>query len=254
MHLVVDRITMNFGGLLALDDISLDFGDSGIRGIIGPNGSGKSTLFNVITGFVKPTSGKVWLDGRDVTALPPHRMNTIGVGRTFQAANVFRSLTVLENVLVGSHPRFRHTGVFPALWRLPSTRREENRFRDEARELLRFVGLSCLESTMAGSLSYGQQKLLEIARALGGQPKILLLDEPAAGLNATEIEDLRVLLDRIHSRGAGIVLIEHHMKLIMSVSQIVTCLDHGKVIAEGGPSSVSSDPLVLEAYLGARRE
>lgn len=249
-ELAVMDLTMRFQGLAALDGITATFRGDEVHGVIGPNGSGKTTLFNVMSGFYRPSAGQVVLRGTDVTRLPPNRMSQMGLSRTFQTINLFRELTILENVLVGMHRLHGSRSFWSVTLRTPAHRAEERRVRERARELLAFVGLDRDVESLARELPYGQQRLLEIARALAAEPNFLLVDEPAAGLNPTEVDSLCALLGRIRDQGMGLVVIEHHMRLIMAVANRVTCLDHGKIIATGTPAEVANSEPVLEAYLG----
>jgi branched-chain amino acid transport system ATP-binding protein len=219
--------------------------------LIGPNGAGKTTFFNCMTGLYRPTTGRVMFDGKDITAKRPDLVTRAGVARTFQNIKLFRTMTALENVQVGMHARLR-SRVTGMVLRTPYVRREEREARERARELLRFVGLK-RHDELAMSLPYGDQRRLEIARALGSDPKLLLLDEPTAGMNPQESEELRKLMETLRSeRGISVLLIEHDMKVVMNVSDHITVLDHGEKIAEGSPKEVRENPRVVEAYLGSQ--
>jgi branched-chain amino acid transport system ATP-binding protein len=245
------HVSKLFGGLVAVNDVSFTVPHRGIVSIIGPNGAGKTTFFNCMTGLYKPTTGRVVFDGKDITAKRPDLVTDAGVARTFQNIKLFRTMTALENVLVGMHARLR-SRVTGMVLRTPYVRREEREARDKARELLRFVGLK-RHDELAMNLPYGDQRRLEIARALGSDPKLLLLDEPTAGMNPQESEQLRRLMETLRSeRGISVLLIEHDMKVVMNVSDHITVLDHGEKIAEGSPKEVRENPRVVEAYLGSQ--
>lgn len=248
--LVCDNITMRFGGLAAVSGFSLGVPEGALYGLIGPNGAGKTTVFNVISGVLYPTGGLVRLFGVDITGLSPDGIAKHGIARTFQNIRLFRNLTVLENVLVGHHLR-REATLGEALLALPRYRKEEAGMMSTATRLLQDVGLEDVAHYRASALPYGQQRRLEIARALATRPKVLLLDEPAAGMNPAETEHLMQLILDVRERfNLTILLIEHEMKVVMNICERMTVLDHGEIIAEGTPSEIQSNERVIKAYLG----
>ncbi|HYO33273.1 MAG TPA: ABC transporter ATP-binding protein [Nocardioidaceae bacterium] len=247
--LEVDAVTLQFGGLTALDDVSFSIGEGEILGLIGPNGAGKTTCFNVTTGVYTPTKGEVRFRGKSLTGLQRHKITQLGIARTFQNIRLFQSMTALENVLVGADARHK-TGVLSALFRLPRHRREETEGHDRAMEILRFMGIDKQANELAANLSYGHQRRLEIARAMGTGPTLLCLDEPAAGFNPAEKHNLMELIRKVRDQGYTVLLIEHDMRLVMGVTDRIVVLEFGRKIAEGSPQDIRDNPAVIAAYLG----
>lgn len=248
--LIANKVTKRFGGLVAVRDVDLEVKEHAIQSIIGPNGAGKTTFFNCVTGFYTPEGGDILLDGQSITGLSTDRVTKRGISRTYQNIRVFKNMTVVENILVGMHPHLK-SGLIGGILRDPGTLKEEASAVEEALRLLRFMGLGGQGDMMAKNLPYGAQRRLEIARSLASRPKLLLLDEPTAGMNPRETQEtmglIRTLRDDL---GITILLIEHQMRVVMGISELITVLDYGAKIAEGIPSEIQRNKLVIEAYLG----
>lgn len=247
--LKTENVTIRFGGLVAVNHVSVTIEAGKITGLIGPNGAGKTTFFNCISGVYRPNEGTVLFNGQPLEGKRGYQINEAGISRTYQIINLFRKMTVLENVLVGMHSRLK-SGFFASMLHTPDMRQEEWRAQEKAYELLDFVGLKDKANDLAGSLSYGEQRLLEIVRGLASDPMLLLLDEPAAGMNTTEKAELHHVMKRIIDRGVSILVIEHDMQLVMGVCDYLYVLEHGSLLAEGKPEEIQQNPDVIAAYLG----
>ena len=248
--LTVEGLCKEFGGVHAVQDLSFTVEPGSIHSIIGPNGAGKTTLFNLISGLYPPSSGRVRLDGKDIAGLRPDQLAALGLSRTFQNLQIFFNMTAMENVMVGAHLHLDRR-FWPSLLRLPAMVRRDRACRESCAQLLDFVGLAAYGDAEAGAMPYGALKRLEIARALAVRPRLLLLDEPAAGLNATESREIDAVIKKVAAQGVTVVLVEHDMKMVMGISDHILALDYGRKLAEGSPAQVRANPDVIAAYLGA---
>ena len=245
----IEDTSVQFGGLKALAQVGMNVEEREIRGIIGPNGAGKTTLFNVLTGLYRPTSGKITFSSVNITGWPPYRIAALGITRTFQNIRLFPNMSVFDNILVGQHTQ-SHSGWFPCMLRLKPMRSEENSLRERAHELISFVDLRGEKNTPAKDLPYGKQRRVELARSLASKPKLLLLDEPTAGMNSNESSEMMDIILKIRELGVTILLVEHDMKVAMGISDKITVLDMGNKIAEDSPSNIQKNKMVIAAYLG----
>ncbi|MFJ8262403.1 ABC transporter ATP-binding protein [Rummeliibacillus sp. NPDC094406] len=253
MVLKIQKVSKNFGGISALTDVSFSIKEGEIYGLIGPNGAGKTTMFNLITNIFSPTSGEITFNEENITGIKPHKITEKGICRTYQNIRLFTQMSALENVMVGGHCRIR-SGVMRGVFRTKLQRKEEQELKQKAEGLLELVGLKEFKDVLAENLAYGQQRRLEIARALASDPKLLLLDEPAAGMNEKETDSLFDLIKKVQARGITVLIIEHDMPLIMKICDRITVLNFGKKLAEGTPIEIQNNDAVIEAYLGKEEE
>jgi branched-chain amino acid transport system ATP-binding protein len=249
--LKIDRLCRYFGGVKAVHQVSFDVASGEIYGLIGPNGAGKTTLFNAITGHGRATAGDVFFKQKRITQMPPHRITSLGIARTFQNIRIFKEMSVIENVMIGAHCR-THSGLWGAIMHTHAMMKEEQLLHDKSSRILDFVNLSAHAYECAQNLPYGAQRKLELARALASEPELLLLDEPAAGMNPSETQELMSLIRNISAQKITILLIEHHMKVVMNICDRLTVLDYGEKICEGKPEEIRRNPKVIEAYLGTK--